>query len=252
MTILRASRPGLGLLLILLLVLLLSSACSTLEQGQGVAVGVRTDATGTDLPGAGEPRWQAIRFRFRGREAGQVDSYLDGLVADRVLAPLLEAQRERISLWRFHRRWPDDAVGHQFSFIYYAPPAVSGALRAGLRDHALLAALAEEGHLSDWFFDRLETIEATQIAATSDRRWPAALQREWPHFIMGSSHLWLGLVQDEAGKRPHMELHARYRAVEEALHALWYGQANHAFFHHISALFGYQPVDVGRHGSLTF
>ena len=64
--------------------------------------------------------------------------------------------------------------------------------------------------------------------------------------------MWLGLVQSEAEKHVGLELHERYQAVETALDQLWFHQANHAFFHHLSALFGYRPVRVIRRDIMTF
>lgn len=87
---------------------------------------------------------------------------------------------------------------------------------------------------------------------TSDPAWPASIQREWPSFIMSASRMWLGLVQTEARRHDTSDLHARYRATEEAIDELWFNEGNHAFFHHLSALFGYKPLRVIRRDVMTF
>jgi uncharacterized RmlC-like cupin family protein len=78
------------------------------------------------------------------------------------------------------------------------------------------------------------------------------IQREWPKFIMGASSMWLGLVGTEADKRADLELHQRYQAVEFVLDEMWFERGNHAFFLHLSALFGYKPVRVIRRDVMTF
>jgi hypothetical protein len=64
--------------------------------------------------------------------------------------------------------------------------------------------------------------------------------------------MWLGLVAAEVAKLDTSDLYRRYAQASEALDALWFNNANHALFHHLSALFGYQPVRVIRHDIMTF
>jgi hypothetical protein len=129
---------------------------------------------------------------------------------------------------------------------------VADRLIARVRADPVLDRLREEGHLADFRVDRTSPELGAAAGATSDPSWPPAIQLEWPKFIMGASRMWLGLVQSEAAKHAELELHERYQAVETTLDELWFEQANHAFFHHLSALFGYQPVRVIRRDIMTF
>ena len=198
------------------------------------------------------PRWTYLRFRLARNDDGAVDSYLDAMIADQVLAGPIAREGHRIPLWRFHRRWPDDATGHQFSLILFAPSEVAQRLIEQVLADPLLDELQEDGHLTEIRVDHPDQRRGADMAATSDPSWPAAIQREWPKFIMGASRMWLGLVQSEASQHPELALHARYQAVETALDRLWFKQANHAFFHHLSALFGYKPMRVIRRDIMTF
>ena len=196
--------------------------------------------------------WRYVRLRLQRAQGGETNSYLDGLIADRVVRPLIEGYEDQLPLWRFHRRWSDDATGHQFSFIFFARPAVADALIARLEKDPLLRGLKSDGHLIEFRIDRLGPDRASDPAATSDAAWPVEIQREWPKFIMGASSMWLGLLGTEAGKHAHLALHERYQAVEHALDEMWFKRGNHAFFHHLSALFGYKPVRVIRRDVMTF
>lgn len=242
----RPRRVGLVILLVLLLVTL--GACTT----SPVNGPYETVTPVQNQSDSGPIEWRYARFRLKRDPDGEVNSYLDGLIADRILEPLIVRYGDDLPLWRFHRRWPDDATGHQFSFIFFSRPVVADALIARLERDPWLQRLKSDGDLIEFRVDRLKPDRASDPAATSDTGWPPEVQREWPKFIMGASSMWLGLVRNEAEKYADLDLHERYQAVEVALDELWYQRANHAFFHHLSALFGYKPVRVIRRDVMTF
>jgi hypothetical protein len=47
-------------------------------------------------------------------------------------------------------------------------------------------------------------------------------------------------------------LHRRYRQVQQEIDELWFNEANHALFHHLSALFGYRPLRVRGGEAMRF
>ncbi len=230
-----------------LLIALLVGACA-------VQAPVKPHGVALDTVEAGEPQpqWWYLRFRLAREDEREVNSYLDMLIADRILAPLIVAERDEIALWRFHRRWPDDATGHQFSLIVFASVPVAQRLADDIAHSATLAQLRDEGHLVEFRIDQPADEVRFDIDATSDRSWPLPIQREWPHFIMGASRMWLGLVQEAAGRHPDLALNERYQVVESDIDALWFTHGNHAFFHHLSGLFGYRPIRVIRRDIMTF
>lgn len=234
--------------LLLAAVLLTLAACTTLP-GRPPAT---EDPVTTASDGPEVPRWWYVRFRLRRGDAGEVDRFLDALIADQVLAPVIAHNEADIRLWRFHRRWARDAAGHQFSFIFFAPTPAADNVSRRIEQSPVLGALKAGGHVAEFHIQAADPDRATDPAATSDTSWPPEIQREWPKFIMGASRMWLGLVQAEAAKHGGLELYARYRAVEDGLDELWFSEANHAFFHHLSALFGYRPMRVIRHDIMTF
>ena len=228
--------------------LLMLVACTSPESRRSPAAPAGVERSAADDP----LQWWHVRFRFSRSAADETDSYLDGLVAVEVVAPVLDEIETDIRFWRFHRRWPDDSVGHQFSFLFYGTHELADIVDRRLRDVALLRQLREQGYLRDWFVEASSASEATVVASTSDHRWPPQLQQTWPHFIMGASRMWLGLLRDAADRRADETMHPRYRAVETDLETLWYREANHALFHHLSALFGYRPLRVRGHGAMRF
>ncbi len=229
------------------LMALLLSACVSRSPVKPAGVALDTVEAGD-----GQPQWWYLRFRLAREDAQEVNSYLDMLIADRILAPLIVAERDEIVLWRFHRRWPNDATGHQFSLIVYTSVPVAQRLADNIGRSAVLSQLRDDGHLVQFRIDQPAEEVRFDIDATSDRAWPLPIQREWPHFIMGASHMWLALVQGAARDYPDMALYEKYQAVESDVDTLWFKHGNHAFFHHLSGLFGYRPIRVIRRDIMTF
>jgi hypothetical protein len=200
----------------------------------------------------GEPTWRYVRFLLHRDDDDEVASFLDLLIADQLLADVLAVHETDIRLWRFHRRWPDDATGHQFSFIFFAAPDVTERVLAQIERAPLLDRLRADGHLRAFRVDEAKPGRGSDPAATSDPAWSTAIQREWPEFIMGASRMWLGLVQTAAAGLEHLDLYTRYARVEERVDETWFEEGNHAFFHHLSALFGYKPLRVIQRDVMTF
>ncbi len=89
------------------------------------------------------------------------------------------------------------------------------------------------------------------IEAYSDPSWSLSIQRHWPSYIMGVSAMWLGLI-DEMKQFDLVDetdidlLYEQYRAINEYLMLVWYVEGQHAFLHHLSAVFGYQPMLIRK------
>jgi hypothetical protein len=76
---------------------------------------------------------------------------------------------------------------------------------------------------------------------------------------MGVSETWLRLIDEQvrdaaaADAAPSLpRLLERYRRANEAVTGIWEGEGHHAFLHHLNALFGYVPVDLGPDGRRRF
>ena len=139
---------------------------------------------------------------------------------------------------RFKLNWPEDES-----------PDFSAHLL--LAEQILLPVILEhEQQLPLWRFHRRGLEDLATIEETSDREWPQAIQRSWPWFIMGASQSWLMQVQqisEEEGLSESMEyaiLLEHYRDVALSMNNQWRDFGQHAYFHHLSALYGYQPVKV--------
>ena len=67
---------------------------------------------------------------------------------------------------------------------------------------------------------------------------------------MGVSILWLDLLNQEANEEqldPSATINTQlqhYKRINEQLTRHWKTQGRHAFFHHISGIFGYEPLEI--------
>jgi len=88
-----------------------------------------------------------------------------------------------------------------------------------------------------------------QIEATSDPNWSVNLQQAWPLYIMGVSATWLELINQQIGQAQTSamsinELRKLYQNANQSITELWSNEGQHAFLHHLSAIFGYEPLQI--------
>ena len=164
----------------------------------------RSSRTPPDLPpgalleehAAPDLAWWRARFRFSWSEGESPDWFMDLLVADRLIKPVLIEHRKEIALWRVHRRAIRDNAGHQFSFIFYADRATARRILEELGQDPMLVMLHDAAMLDSLVFDDPDGDPDTDLGATSDRHWSGELQTAWPYYIMGVSAMWLELIHE--------------------------------------------------------
>ncbi len=222
--------------------LLLMSGCAAMTTTQPSALPQYAD----EIPGQ---RWRAIRFRIYWPKGQAPDWAVDHLLAHAVVAPVLDGHAKKIALWRFHRRAGRDLAGHQFSFIFYSDSATAESVLRAIQAQPATQQLLAAGFIEKVFEHSAGQAHPERVAATSDQAWTPAMQRNWPVYIMGVSALWLGLIHEHAGEFP-MPTDAAgmlgyYRRVEERVTSQWRAEGMHALFHHLSAVFGYEPLPIG-------
>ena len=189
--------------------------------------------------------WWYARFHIDWSEKDvDPDWFMGALLAREVVSPLLEQYRDEIKLWRFHRRAGRNG-GHLFSFIFYSSPQLAQQIYQMINDDPVVFQLKQDKQLIAVIFDDLKTISRPGIADTSDKNWSESVQRAWPHFIMGASQMWLSLLDELAEQRKREQnIYALYREVQDQVSGIWAQQGQHAWLHHLSALYAYQPLMI--------
>jgi hypothetical protein len=195
--------------------------------------------------------WWYARFKFvwDGNEK-TVDFSKNLIIAHQLINPVLRAHNENITLWRFHRRAGNDDSGHQFSFIFYSTPETARQIFTQIKNHKLTNQLIEHKVIEQIKLDNPDIPKRPHIEDTSDKSWSKNLQKSWPYYIMGVSIMWLELLNHEVdGEKlasfPTISAQmGYYQSVNASLTRLWKKQGEHAFYHHINAIFGYEPMEI--------
>jgi len=219
----------------------------------GCATTVKPKAVETIAPPPAEiassDGWWYARFRMQWPQEEEPSWHADLLIAHKIVAPVLLQYKDRIRLWRFHRRAARDDAGHRFSFIFYASAETAYQVFDLLRSNALLTKLAYSGRIIEEVYDNPDRIAKPRIKDTSDPSWPSSVQKSWPYFIMGASQMWLNLIAETVADMPTAdtalaldEYEEFYKEVNATITSLWANDGRHAFLHHLNALFGYKPV----------
>lgn len=214
------------------------------------------DHTGVDeLPAMHQEHdnhgWWYVQFVKHWPEDTPAPFSLDLLIADRVIQPVLRQHREKIALWRFHRRAARDHAGSKFSFIFYATPDDASTIINAINSEQALVQLTENNMIEKVWKDSPDDNGRPNIEDTSDREWPEEIQSSWPYFIMGVSQAWLALINELTGKYPFPEheesldeMLVYYDEVSNRIDQYWHDDGGHAYLHHLNALFGYRPLQV--------
>ena len=199
---------------------------------------------------SGPLRWWKFRFVIHWPAETKPAWHVDALIANELLGPIIERNRPRIRLWRFHRRAARDKRGHQFSYFVYTSAGTATALRRAIAEAPLLAHLIQSGVVASYRLDDTSAPKFAAVAATSGKNWDPVVRESWPWFIQGVSETWLQLIhaivkRAASPKDTNVEeLLARYQNTNATVNATWREQGQHAYLHHLNALFGYQPVRV--------
>ncbi|MEH6587770.1 MAG: hypothetical protein V7720_14505 [Halioglobus sp.] len=233
----------------LLFFVLLSTACTTST--------LQIDQAATYIPTASSQAaeqadhfWWQFRFKLQWPD-GEPPAFSNHLlIADQIIAPTLVEYGDNVGLWRLHRRAGRDQTGHQLSLIFYANEATANAVAASMDAKPLTQWLRNQDMIEATRFSRRTGEELARMEDTSDGEWPMEIQRSWPYFIMGVSQTWLAMVQELSGNDPlsgevdYNAFVAHYQTVDNKLTTQWRDFGQHAYLHHLSAVFGYQPLKL--------
>ena len=191
--------------------------------------------------------WWNAKFKMEWQEEyDELDFSNNLIIAHQIINPILVDNQDNIKLWRFHRRAAKDSTGHQFSFVFYATSENAYKIFKEINSNPLLAQLINEKIVEKIIFDDANQPKHPNIQDSSDKSWSMAIQKSWPYYIMGVSILWLDLLNQEAIQE-ELNISSSIKSQQEQYKKItqqWKSQGKHAFFHHISGIFGYESLEV--------
>jgi hypothetical protein len=205
-----------------------------------------------------ERYWWQLRFRLIWPDDEPPDLSAHLLIAEQLLLPVIVENQAELPLWRFHRRAGRGDTGNQFSLIFLSDKATATRINEDITSAPLTQWLLDGKLIDKVRFAQRSPEELGRLELTSDPEWPIEIQRSWPYFIMGASQAWLMLVQELSqndaleGEVDYPTLLQHYQKVDSQLNEQWQRYGQHAYLHHLSATFGYQPLQIRSSQLRTF
>lgn len=197
-----------------------------------------------------ERYWWQLRFRLIWPDDEPPDFSAHLLIAEQLLMPVIIENQAELPLWRFHRRAGRSDSGNQFSLIFFSDKATATHINEQILSDPLTQWLLDSKAIDKVRFAQRSPEDLGRLELTSDPEWPIEIQRSWPYFIMGASQAWLMLVQELSqadaleGEVDYATMLQHYQTVDSRLNDQWRRYGQHAYLHHLSATFGYQPLQI--------
>jgi len=207
-------------------------------------------------------RWYGFSLRMIWPKNQEPKTWIDIFITDTIIRDVISEKQSVIELWRIHRRWARDMKGHELTLDCFTEEKNANSIKKLIRESRPLKFLQENNLLAE----ELETATGGErirdIADDrSTRNWPEELKDSWPYYISGCSEMFLCLIDSLKGGaktdidgKDVSEIESYYTEINNRLMNIWQGHGSHAFFHHINAIFGYQPLIAkprGIHGILA-
>lgn len=227
--------------------LLLAACTPALQVEPAPSFEPRAAALDAEQPGR---YWWQLRFRLVWPDDQPPDFAAHLLIAEQLLLPVIIENQAELPLWRFHRRAGRSDSGNQFSLIFLSDKTTANRINEQVASAALTQWLLDSQLIDKVRFAQRSPENLGRLELTSDPEWPIAIQRSWPYFIMGASQAWLMMVQELSqvnaleGEVSYPTLLQHYQQVDSRLNQQWTRYGQHAYLHHLSATFGYEPVQI--------
>ena len=146
-----------------------------------------------------------------------------------------------------------------FSFIFFASASTAENVLNGIKIDPSIDRFIRAGIIDRAGYDDPMRIIRPNLEDEADKSWPLAVRRAWPYYMMGASQLWLNLIAETAAQKladqppaSVAEIESFYQQVDRAVTEVWQNQGQHAFMHHLNALFEYEPLIYRERRYMTF
>ena len=207
-------------------------------------------------------KWYEFNFKMNWTQNQEPKTWIDIFIVDEIIQDVVSKNKSVIELWRIHRRWSNDPTGHQLILSCFTQEQNANSIKRYIIGSRPFKFLQENNLLAE----ELETAaggESIRDIADdkSTRNWPEELKNSWPYYISSCSEMFLCLIDSLKGGaksdidgKDVSEIESYYTGINNRLMNIWQGHGSHAFFHHINAIFGYQPLMAkprGIHGILA-
>lgn len=195
-------------------------------------------------------KWYGFNFRITRPENEEPRTWIDIFIIDKIIREVICKKKVDIQLWRIHRRWKNDGSGHEFTLDCFTKEQTANSIEKLIRESEPFKILQENSLLAD---DLNKVPNGKNIHDIADDEstiaWPEELKRSWPYYINGCCKMFLDLIEllrnsshTDVEEKGISKLESFYTEINNRLIKVWQEHGSHAFFHHINAIFGYEPL----------
>jgi len=195
-------------------------------------------------------KWYELNFKINYPDIQNPKVWIDIFIIDKIVRDVLTAEKSKIVLWRIHRRWSVDQAGHQLTLSCFTKEQTANSIEKLIRGSGPFKILQANNLLAE----DLKTVTGGEnISDIADDKstldWLEELKQSWPYYINGCSEMFLCLIeylrdaaQADINENNISEIEKLYKEINNRLIFIWQKNGSHAFFHHINAIFGYEPL----------
>lgn len=193
-------------------------------------------------------KWYGFNFRITRPENEKPRTWIDIFIIDKIIREVICKKKVDIQLWRIHRRWKNDGSGHEFTLDCFTKEQTANSIEKLIRESEPFKILQENSLLADDLNKVPNGKNVHDIADDeSTRGWPLELKKAWPYYINGCCRMLLYLIEylskdKQIDGKNISKIENCYTKINNELTSIWQNNGSHAFFHHINAIFGYEPV----------
>jgi len=200
-------------------------------------------------------RWYNFTFRITWPNNQEPRVWIDIFLADTLVRNAIELGQKKtpITLWRIHRRWPRDERGHEFSLDCYTTDEIASLIDNFFKNSKEHKMLHENNLLEEYHYN----VDGENIEDITTDAWPSEAagktwllngKKAWPYYIKGCCEMFLHLIEvikdDRDSGNDIGQIERFYQEIDKRLTEIWQGYGCHAFFHHLSAVFGHKPLHL--------
>jgi hypothetical protein len=200
-------------------------------------------------------KWHSFNFRISWQRDQAAKWWVDILILDCVVRPVVSDGMLHGELWRVHRRAANDSSGHEFTFDCFTTSDTAKGIDAAIQAGRTFSFLRSQGLLVEPNGYCMKE-EARTVSSISLQTWPAGLREAWPLYINGVCRAFLQLVESQkttvldfpnidAPDVDAQSIERSYQDLNRQLNDVWRDHGGDAFLHQMNAVFAYQPLWVG-------
>ncbi len=193
--------------------------------------------------------WHSFNFQVLWPEGQAPKWWVDILILDGIVRPVLAQRGPSVGLWRIHRRAFRDAHGHELTFDCLTARDIAGTIDADIRENKAFHFLRANRLLEKYSM----RVAGPGVDAICDKTWPTELQAAWPSYINGVCVALLRLTEAlkasydtfpdiNASQVDVAPIERSYQELDRQLAQIWQDYGHRAVLHHVNAIFAYQPV----------